>query len=203
MHTHQKSSDPVATIGLDIGKNTFHLVGLDNRGAIAMRIKVSRNQLIRRLVNLPPCLIGTDRPFTALRRFRARSEVFAPWRGQRAHALWTPNGHSMSATGRRWRQWPALMRRASANFGRECSGYIAFWDPDSNRLLCLRLRGKCYLYHLDAMQQVSFPDINKSPTKQGFAPPCKNTPIPGVPEVVVPITCSGSYPSFGPLAAPA
>jgi hypothetical protein len=27
MHTHQKSSDPIATIGLDIGKNTFHLVG--------------------------------------------------------------------------------------------------------------------------------------------------------------------------------
>ena len=60
MHTHQKSSDPVATIGLDIGKNTFHLVGLDKRGAIAMRIKVSRNQLIRRLVNLPPCLIGLE-----------------------------------------------------------------------------------------------------------------------------------------------
>ena len=60
MHSHQKSSNPVATIGLDIGKNTFHLVGLDNRGAIAMRIKVSRNQLIRRLVNLPPCLIGLE-----------------------------------------------------------------------------------------------------------------------------------------------
>ena len=60
MHTHQKSSDPVATIGLDIGKNSFHLVGLDKRGAIAMRIKVSRNQLIRRLVNLPPCLIGLE-----------------------------------------------------------------------------------------------------------------------------------------------
>jgi arylsulfatase A-like enzyme len=40
-----------------------------------------------------------------------------------------------------------------------------------------------YLYHLDAMQQVSFPDINKSPTEQAFAPPCKNTPIPGIPEV--------------------
>ncbi len=40
-----------------------------------------------------------------------------------------------------------------------------------------------YLYHLDAMQQVSFPDINKTPTEQGVAPPCKNTPIPGVPEV--------------------
>src|SRR5262244_534049 len=40
-----------------------------------------------------------------------------------------------------------------------------------------------YLYHLDAMQQVSFPDINKTPTAQTVAPPCKNTPIPGVPEV--------------------
>ena len=37
-----------------------------------------------------------------------------------------------------------------------------------------------YLYHLDAMQQVSFPDINKSPTEQTIAPPCKNTPIPGL-----------------------
>ena len=37
-----------------------------------------------------------------------------------------------------------------------------------------------YLYHLDAMQQVSFPDINKNPTTQNVAPPCKNTPIPGV-----------------------
>ena len=36
-----------------------------------------------------------------------------------------------------------------------------------------------YLYHLDAMQGVSFPDINKSPTVQGIAPPCKNTPDPG------------------------
>ena len=40
-----------------------------------------------------------------------------------------------------------------------------------------------YLYHLDAMQQVSFPDINKNPTTQTVAPPCKNTLIPGVPEV--------------------
>jgi len=40
-----------------------------------------------------------------------------------------------------------------------------------------------YLYHLDAMQQVSFPDINKTPLRQTVAPPCKNTPIPGVPEV--------------------
>jgi len=40
-----------------------------------------------------------------------------------------------------------------------------------------------YLYHLDAMQGVSFPDINSSPTDQVIAPPCKNTPIPDVAEV--------------------
>ena len=37
-----------------------------------------------------------------------------------------------------------------------------------------------YLYHLDAMQGVSFPDINKSPTQQTVVPPCKNTPVPGL-----------------------
>ena len=37
-----------------------------------------------------------------------------------------------------------------------------------------------YLYHLDAMQGVSFPDINKTPTDQAVVPPCKNTPVPGL-----------------------
>jgi len=37
-----------------------------------------------------------------------------------------------------------------------------------------------YLYHLDAMQGVSFPDINSTPTTQLVAPPCKNTPVPGL-----------------------
>ncbi len=40
-----------------------------------------------------------------------------------------------------------------------------------------------YLYHLDAMQGVSFPDINSTPTQQTVAPPCRNTPIPGLDEV--------------------
>jgi arylsulfatase A-like enzyme len=40
-----------------------------------------------------------------------------------------------------------------------------------------------YLYHLDAMQQVSFLDINNSPTEQGIAPPCIQEPIPGIPSV--------------------
>jgi arylsulfatase A-like enzyme len=40
-----------------------------------------------------------------------------------------------------------------------------------------------YLYHLDAMQGVSFPDINKTPTNQSVVPPCRNTPIRGLAEV--------------------
>jgi arylsulfatase len=37
-----------------------------------------------------------------------------------------------------------------------------------------------YLYHLDAMQGVSFPDINSSPTVQAVVPPCKNEPVKGL-----------------------
>ena len=40
-----------------------------------------------------------------------------------------------------------------------------------------------WLYHLDAMQGVSFVDLNKSPLVQGIAPPCMNSPVPGLPEV--------------------
>jgi hypothetical protein len=34
----------IATIGIDLGKNTFHLVGLDTRGAIVLQLKLSRGQ---------------------------------------------------------------------------------------------------------------------------------------------------------------
>jgi transposase len=50
----------IATIGIDLGKNTFHLTGLDERGAIVLRQKLSRGQLGQRFVNLPPCLIGME-----------------------------------------------------------------------------------------------------------------------------------------------
>src|SRR5215218_1135681 len=50
----------IATLGIDLGKNSFHLVGQDKRGAIVLRIKLSRPQLTQRLANLPPCLIGLE-----------------------------------------------------------------------------------------------------------------------------------------------
>ena len=50
----------IAVIGIDIGKNSFHIVGLDGRGAIVLRQKWSRGQVEARLVNIPPCLIGME-----------------------------------------------------------------------------------------------------------------------------------------------
>jgi transposase len=56
----QKLSAAIAVIGIDIGKNSFHIVGLDARGAIVLRQKWSRGQLEARLANVPPCLIGME-----------------------------------------------------------------------------------------------------------------------------------------------
>src|SRR6201988_4538001 len=53
-------SAAVAVIGIDIGKNSFRIVGLDGRGAIVLRQKWSRGQVEARLVNIPPCLIGME-----------------------------------------------------------------------------------------------------------------------------------------------
>src|SRR5215831_5933707 len=50
----------ITVVGIDLGKNTFHLTGLDERGAIVIRQKVSRGQLEHRFVNMPPCLIGME-----------------------------------------------------------------------------------------------------------------------------------------------
>ena len=55
-----KSNSPVATMGIDIGKNAFHVVGLDRRGAIVLRQRWSRGQVQARLANMPPCLIGME-----------------------------------------------------------------------------------------------------------------------------------------------
>src|SRR5215469_3206189 len=50
----------IAAIGIDIGKNWFHVVGLDRRGAVALRQKWSRGQVEARLANMPRCLIGME-----------------------------------------------------------------------------------------------------------------------------------------------
>src|SRR5215468_1988421 len=56
----QKLDTSPAVIGIDIGKNSFHIVGQNLRGAIVLRQKWSRGQVEARLANLPPCRIGME-----------------------------------------------------------------------------------------------------------------------------------------------
>jgi transposase len=56
----QNSNTAIAIVGIDIGKNSFHIVGLDQRGAIVLRQKWSRGQVEARFANMPPCLIGME-----------------------------------------------------------------------------------------------------------------------------------------------
>jgi len=56
----QHFSTTIAVMGIDIGKNSFHVVGFDQRGAIVLRQKWSRGQVESRFANVPPCLIGME-----------------------------------------------------------------------------------------------------------------------------------------------
>jgi transposase len=57
--SHTLDTD-IAVAGIDIGKNSFHVVGLDRRGAIVLRQRWSRSQVEARFANMPPCLIGME-----------------------------------------------------------------------------------------------------------------------------------------------
>jgi transposase len=48
----EKLNTAPAVIGIDIGKNSFHIVGQDQHGAIVLRQKWSRGQVETRLANL-------------------------------------------------------------------------------------------------------------------------------------------------------
>ena len=56
----RKATDSVTTIGSDIGKNSFHVVGLGSEGSMVLRQKLSRGRVTVRFANLPPCLIGME-----------------------------------------------------------------------------------------------------------------------------------------------
>ena len=49
-----------SVIGIDTGKNTLHLIGLDDKGAIVLREKIARGRITARLANVPRCLIGIE-----------------------------------------------------------------------------------------------------------------------------------------------
>jgi transposase len=50
----------IASIGIDLGKNTFHLVALDEHSKVVIRKKFSRKQLLAYTANLQHSLIGME-----------------------------------------------------------------------------------------------------------------------------------------------
>jgi transposase len=50
----------IHTIGIDLGKTVFHLVGLDAHGEVVVRKKCSRDQILRFTANLDVSLIGME-----------------------------------------------------------------------------------------------------------------------------------------------
>src|SRR5271166_5654577 len=50
----------IASIGIDLGKTTFHLVALDDSGKVVARKKFTRKQLLAYTANLQSSLIGIE-----------------------------------------------------------------------------------------------------------------------------------------------
>ena len=50
----------IASVGIDLGKTTFHLVALGERSKVVLRKKFSRKQLLAYTANLPASLIGIE-----------------------------------------------------------------------------------------------------------------------------------------------
>ena len=50
----------ITTIGIDLAKNSFSLVGTDKHGKVIMRKTLTRSKLLPFIANCPPCLIGME-----------------------------------------------------------------------------------------------------------------------------------------------
>lgn len=55
-----KSSGPFASIGVDIGKEVFHLVGFDGGGVVILRRKIKRSAFECEFEKLPPTIVGME-----------------------------------------------------------------------------------------------------------------------------------------------
>ena len=60
MTTFCKTSTTLSSIGIDIGKDVFHLVGFDDNGTIVIRRKIKRLALIREFNKFPSCIVGME-----------------------------------------------------------------------------------------------------------------------------------------------
>src|SRR6516164_3286635 len=70
------NANVIATIGIDIGKNSFNVIGLDDKGAIILRHKLSRGQVYARLETR--CKRPFDLPTEVLREKRVDGRMVFP-----------------------------------------------------------------------------------------------------------------------------
>lgn len=50
----------IIVLGIDLGKNVFHLHGVDACGKLVLQKKLNRNQLKRFMATIEPCLVGME-----------------------------------------------------------------------------------------------------------------------------------------------
>ena len=49
-----------ASIGIDVGKEVFHIVGFDAAGKLALRTNIRRSAFAREFEKLPPSVVGLE-----------------------------------------------------------------------------------------------------------------------------------------------
>jgi transposase len=54
------TTSPLASIGIDIGKEVFHIVGFSTDGKVALRRKIKRLALTETFKKFPPCVVGME-----------------------------------------------------------------------------------------------------------------------------------------------
>ena len=50
----------IAVLGIDLGKNSCSLAGLDNTGRVVMRRRLRRESVIKFAASLPPCIVAME-----------------------------------------------------------------------------------------------------------------------------------------------
>lgn len=53
-------TDGIAVLGIDLGKNWFHLVGLNQRNQVVLRKRMNRRQLAEFAATLPTCMVAME-----------------------------------------------------------------------------------------------------------------------------------------------
>jgi len=57
---NNSSKGRITVLGIDLAKNSFQLHGVDEKGNRVLKKKLTRNQLVAFIAQLPPCLIGLE-----------------------------------------------------------------------------------------------------------------------------------------------